>query len=150
MALANVLAAMKIAAEVEAAGIAIRDAKIAAEVEATRMSATESASSHRIVDKSSECKQAERERYEFWMCMIDIHSIWHLQGKTAGESPPPHALPARAAKLLGNVMSFYNAHFPPESQARTTPQTRAQVAQHARRTRSFMIRSMQVFLMIAS
>jgi hypothetical protein len=82
------------------------------------MSAAESASAHRLVEQSSECEQAERKRYEFRMRMIVIHSIWYLQGKTADESPPPQELPARAAELLGNVLRFYNAHFPPESQGK--------------------------------
>jgi hypothetical protein len=48
--------------------------------------------------------------------MIIIHDIWYLQGKTADKSPPPQALPARAAKLLGKVIRFYAAHYPPKSQ----------------------------------
>jgi hypothetical protein len=50
------------------------------------------------------------------MNMIIIHKIWYLQGKTADESPPPQELPARAAELLGNVLRFYAAHYPPVSQ----------------------------------
>ena len=65
MALVNVLAARKIAAEVEAARIAARiaamiarrDARITAEVEAARMSITESASAHCSVEQSPEYKQ---------------------------------------------------------------------------------------------
>jgi hypothetical protein len=80
---AEVVAARKIAVEVEAAriavkieairiaaGIARRHAFLAAEVEAARLSAAESASAHRPVEQSPECKQAERDRYEFVMRMI--------------------------------------------------------------------------------
>ena len=55
-----------------------------------------------------------------------IHNIVYLQGKTADKSPPPQALPARAAKLLGNVITFYNAHYPPVTQGKksyTDPRT---------------------------
>ena len=112
--------AARIAAEVEAAMIAARiaamiarhDVKIVADVEAARISTAESASAHRPVEQSSECKQAERERYKFLMRMILIHNIWYL-GKTADESPPPQALPTRVAKLLGNVLRFYAANYPP-------------------------------------
>ena len=111
---------LRIATEVEAtriaAVIARRDARIAAKVEAAKMSAVESASAHRPVEQSPEYKQAERERYEFLMHMIIIHSIWYLQGKMADESLPPQVLPARAAKLLGKVMCFYAAHYALASQ----------------------------------
>ena len=114
--------------EVEAARIAAviarRDAFIAAKIEATRLSDAESASAHRPVEQSPECKQAERDRYEFVMCMIIIHEIWYLQGKTADKSPPPQALPARAAKLLGKVIRFYAANYPPNLKARRNTQTR--------------------------
>ena len=117
--------AARIAAEVEAAMIAARiaamiarhDVKIVADVEAARISTAESASAHRPVEQSSECKQAERERYEFLMRMILIHNIWYL-GKTADESPPPQALPTRVAELLGNVLRFYAANYPPKSQGK--------------------------------
>ena len=85
-----------------------------------------SASAYRPVEQSPECKQAERDRYEFVMRMIIIHDIWYLQGKTADKSPPPQALPARAAKLLGKVIRFYAAHYPPKSQGEksyTDPRT---------------------------
>jgi len=101
-------------------------AKIAAEVEAARMSAAESASAHRLVEQSSECKQAKTERYQFWMRFIVIHSITYLQGKTANESMPPQALPTRAAAELGDVLHFYAANYPPESQGKkgyTDPRT---------------------------
>jgi len=125
--------ATRIAAEVEAARIAariaamiaIREAKIAADVEAARTSAAESASAHRPVEQSSECKLAERERYEFWMRVILMHNIWYL-GKTADESPPHQALPARVAELLGNVLRFCAVHYPPKSQGKkkyTDPRT---------------------------
>jgi hypothetical protein len=85
----------RIAAEVEAARIAAeiariarRDAFITAQIEAARLSAAESASAHRPVVQSPECKQAERKRYEFMMHMNIIHNIWYLQGKNADESPP--------------------------------------------------------------
>ena len=117
--------ANRIAAEI--ARIARHDAFISAQIEAARLSAAESTSAHRPVEhQSPECKQAERERYEFWMCMIDIHSIWYLQGKTAGESPPPQALPAKVAELLGDALRFYVAHYPPKSQGKkkyTDPRT---------------------------
>ena len=78
----------RIAVDVEAARIATeiariarRDAFLAAKVEAARLSAAESASAHRPVEQSPECKQAERDRYEFVMRMIMIHDIWYLQGK---------------------------------------------------------------------
>jgi hypothetical protein len=80
------------------------------------MSTAVSASAHRPVEQSPEYKQAERERYAFLLCMIIIHNIWYLQGKTADKSPPPQALPARAAKLLGKVMRFYAVHYAPASQ----------------------------------
>jgi hypothetical protein len=112
--------AARIAVDVEAARIAAviarRNVKIAAYIEAAKISATESASAHRLVDQSSECKQAERERYELLIHIFVIHNIVYLQGKTADKSPPPQALPTRATKLLGNVMTFYNAHYAPESQ----------------------------------
>jgi hypothetical protein len=57
--------------------------------------------------------------------MIIIHNIWYL-GKTADESLPPQALPARAAKLLGKVMLFYAANYPPKDQGKkkyTDPRT---------------------------
>jgi hypothetical protein len=117
----------RIAAEVEAARIAAviarRDAFFAAKVEAARLSAAESASAHRPVEQSQECKQAERDRYEFVMRMIIIHTIWYL-GKMADDSPPPQALPARAAKLLGKVIRFYAANYPPNLKARRNTQTR--------------------------
>jgi len=84
-----VLAARKIATEAEATRIAVEveAARIAAEVEATRIAAmiarrdariaayaVKSASAHRPVEQSSEYKQAERERHEFWMRMIFIDS----------------------------------------------------------------------------
>ena len=146
----NVLAARKIAAEVEATRIAAEveaariaaeveatriaaeveatriDARVATEVDAARMSAVESASPHRPVKQSPEYKQAEREKYEFWIIMISIHSIWYLQGKPANESPPPQALPARAAERLGNVIRLYATNYPPESQDKkgyTDPRT---------------------------
>jgi len=50
------------------------------------------------------------------MRKIIIHNIWYLQGKTADKSPPPKALPTRAAKLLGKVIRFYAAHYAPASQ----------------------------------
>ena len=53
--------AARIAAEI--ARIARRDAFIAAKIEATRLSDGESASAHRPVEQSQECKQAERDRY---------------------------------------------------------------------------------------
>ena len=113
----------RIAAEVEAARIAAeiariarRDAFITAQIEAARLSAAESASAHRPVEQSLECKQAERDRYEFVMRMIFIHDIWYLKGKTADKSPPHQALPARAATLLGKVIRFYAAHYAPASQ----------------------------------
>jgi hypothetical protein len=113
--------ATRIAAEVEAtriaAMIARHDVKIVADVEAARISTVESASAHRPVEQSSECKQAERERYEFLMRMILIHNIWYL-GKTADESLPPQALPTRVAELLGNVLRFYAANYPPKSQGK--------------------------------
>jgi hypothetical protein len=113
--------ATRIAAEVEAtriaAMIARHDVKIVADVEAARISTAESASAHRPVEQSSECKQAERERYEFLMRMILIHNIWYL-GKTADESLPPQALPTRVAELLGNVLRFYAANYPPKSQGK--------------------------------
>jgi hypothetical protein len=123
----------RIAAEVEAARIAAEIARIArhdafitAQIEAARLSAAESASAHRPVEQSPECKQAERERYEFMMHMNIIHNIWYLQGKNADESPPPQELPARAAELLGNVLRFYAGHYVPESQGEkgyTDPRT---------------------------
>jgi hypothetical protein len=120
----------RIAAEVEAARIAAviarRDAFLAEKVEAARLSAAESTSAHRPVVQSQECKQAERERYEFMMHMNIIHNIWYLQGKNADESPPPQELPARAAELLGNVLRFYAGHYIPESQGEkgyTDPRT---------------------------
>jgi hypothetical protein len=123
----------RIAAEVEAARIAAEIARIArhdafitAQIEAARLSAAESASAHRPVEQSPECKQAERERYEFMMHMNIIHNIWYLQGKNADESPPPQELPARAAELLGNVLRFYAGHYIPESQGEkgyTDPRT---------------------------
>jgi hypothetical protein len=116
--------------EVEAARIAAviarRDAFIAAKIEATRLSDAESASAHRPVEQSPECKQAERDRYEFMMRMNIIHNIWYLQGKNADESPPPQELPARAAELLDNVLRFYAGHYVPESQGKksyTDPRT---------------------------
>ena len=119
----------RIAAEVEAARIAAviarRDAFLAAKVEAARLSAAESASAHRPVEQSQECKQVERDMYEFVMRMIIIHTIWYL-GKMADDSPPPQALPARAAKLLGKVILFYAANYPPKSQGKkkyTDPHT---------------------------
>jgi hypothetical protein len=82
---AEVEAARKNAVEVEAARIAAVIARCnafpAVEVEAARLSAAESASAHRPVEQSPECKQAERDRYEFVMRMIMIHDIWYLQGK---------------------------------------------------------------------
>ena len=105
------------------------------------MSAAESASAHRPVEQSPECEQAERSRYEFVMRMIINHDIWYLQEKMAVKSPPPQTLPARAFML--RIMHRC-------LKARRASQTRTQVAQHARRTRSFMMRSMQVFLTIAS
>jgi len=105
--------AARISAEI--ARIARRDAFIAAKIEATRLSDAESASAHRSVEQSPECKQAERDRYKFMMRMIIIHDIWYLHGKNADESPPPQELPARAAELLGNVLRFYAAHYPPVS-----------------------------------
>ena len=96
--------------------IARRNAFIAAKIEATRLSDAESASAHRPVEQSPECKQAERERYEFMIYMNIIHNIWYLQGKNANESPPPQEVPARAAELLGNVLRFYAAHYAPVSQ----------------------------------
>jgi hypothetical protein len=95
----------RIAVDVEAAmiaaAIARRDALLAAKVEAARLSAAESASAHRPVEQSKECKQAEKDRYEFVLRMIILHDIWYLQEKTADKSPPHQALPARAAMLLG-------------------------------------------------
>jgi hypothetical protein len=119
---------------------------IAAEAEAAGRSAAESASAHR----PPECKQAERERYEFWMREILKYSITYLQGKMADESPPPQALPAQVAELLGNVMRFYGGIIHLQLRALRATPIHAQVAQHARRTRSFMMRCMQVFLTIAS
>ena len=92
----NVLAARKIAAEVEATRIAaeVEAARIAAEVEATRIAAmiarcdariaadaVKSTSAHRPVEQSPEYKQAERERHEYWMRMIFIHNIWGEDGR---------------------------------------------------------------------
>jgi len=139
----SLVTAMRIAAESEAARIAAKvhgeatriapeveatriDARVAAEVDAAIMSAVESASAHRPVKQSPEYKQAERERYKFWIIMISIHSIWYLQGKAANESPPPQALPARAAERLGNVIRLYATNYPPESQGKkgyTDPRT---------------------------
>ena len=128
--IATEVKAARIAAKIEAARIAAmiarRDTFISAEVEAARLSAAESASAHRPVEQSPECKQAERDRYEFVMRMIINHDIWYLQGKTADKSPPPQALPARAAKLLGKVIRFYAAHYAPASQGEksfTDPRT---------------------------
>jgi hypothetical protein len=122
--------AARIAAEVEATRIASVIARhntfLAAEVEAARLSAAEVEAAHRPVEQSPECKQAERDRYEFVMQMINIHDIWYLKGKTADKSPTPQALPARAAKRLKKVMRFYNAHYAPESQGEnsyTDPRT---------------------------
>ena len=114
--IAAVVEAARIATEVKAARIARRDAFIAAEMESARLSAAESASAHRPVEQSPECEQAERNMYEFVMRMIINHDIWYLQEKVADESPPPQELPARAAELLGNVLRFYAAHYPPVSQ----------------------------------
>jgi hypothetical protein len=106
--------AARISAEI--ARIARHDAFISAQIEAARLSAAESTSAHRPVEQSPECKQAERERYEFVMRMIIKHDIWYLKGKTADKSPPPQDLPARAANLLGKVKRFYAAHYAPASQ----------------------------------
>jgi hypothetical protein len=114
--IATEVEAARIAAVVKAARIARRDAFIAAEMEAARLSAAESASAHRPVEQSPECEQAERNMYKFVMRMIINHDIWYLQEKMADESPPPQELPARAAELLGNVLRFYAAHYPPVSQ----------------------------------
>jgi hypothetical protein len=128
--IATEVEAARIAAKIEAARIAAmiarRDTFISAEVEAARLSAAESASAHRPVEQSLECKQAERDRYEFVMRMIFIHDIWYLKGKTADKSPPHQALPARAATLLGKVIRFYAAHYGPASQGEksfTDPRT---------------------------
>ena len=122
--------AARISAEI--ARIARRDAFISAEFEAARFSAAESTSAHRPVEQSPECKQAERERYEFMMRMNIIHNIWYLQGKNADESPPPQELPARAAELLGNVLRFYAGHYIYQNlKARRATQIQGQVAQHA-------------------
>jgi hypothetical protein len=127
--IASEIEAARIAAEVEAARIAKEveatriaamiarcDAFIVAKIEATRLSDAESTSAHRPVEQSPECKQVERERYEFMIYMNIIHNIWYLQGKNANESPPPQEVPARAAELLGNVLRFYAAHYAPVSQ----------------------------------
>ena len=89
-----------IAVDVEAARIAAaiariarRDAVISVQIEAARLSAAESTSAHRPVEQSPECKQAEREWYEFWVCVIMNQSITYLKGKRFNESPPPQALP---------------------------------------------------------
>ena len=59
----------RIAAEVEAARIAAviarLDAFLAAKVEAARLSTAEFASAYRPVEQSQECKQVERDRYEW-------------------------------------------------------------------------------------
>ena len=44
----------------------------------------------------------------------------------ANESPPPQALPARVAELLGDVLRIYAANYPPETQGKkgyTDPRT---------------------------
>jgi len=80
----------RIAVEVEAARIsdeiariARRDAVISVQIEAARLSAAESTSAHRPVEQSPECKQAERERYEFVMRMI----INMTSGTSRGRRP---------------------------------------------------------------
>jgi len=80
----------RIAVEVEAARIsaeiariARRDAVISVQIEAARLSAAESTSAHRPVEQSPECKQAERERYEFVMRMI----INMTSGTSRGRQP---------------------------------------------------------------
>jgi hypothetical protein len=59
----------RIAAEIEAARIAAviarLDAFLAAKVEAARLSTAEFASAYRPVEQSQECKQVERDRYEW-------------------------------------------------------------------------------------
>ena len=116
--------AVRIAEEAKAAKIAAMIARcntrtaamIAAEAEATRRSTAESASVHRPVKQSPECKRAERERYEFWTHKIEKYSIPYLQGKMADESPPPQALPSHVAELLGRKTRFYAGHYPPTAQ----------------------------------
>jgi len=114
--IAAVVEAARIAAVVEPTRIARRDAFIAAEMEAARLSAAESASAHRPVEQSPECKQAKRNRCEFVMRMIINHDIWYLQEKMADKSPSLQTLPTRAAMLLGKVIRFYAAHYAPASQ----------------------------------
>jgi hypothetical protein len=110
--------ATRIAAEADATRIAAEaDAtRIPVEAEAARRPAAPSASAHRPVQQSLECKQVERKRYEFWMNVFVKYCIIYLQGKTANKSPPPQALPAHIAKLLGNVMRFYCENYPPNTQ----------------------------------
>jgi hypothetical protein len=71
--------------------------RIAVEAESARRSTEESAPARRPVEESPECKQAERERYEFWVRVFMEYSITYLQGKMANESPPLQALPAQVA-----------------------------------------------------
>ena len=121
--IAAVTEAARIAAEAEAARIAAvaeaeaariateADAtRIATEAEAARRPAAPSASAYSPVQQSPECKQAERKRYEFWMNVFMKYCIIYLQGKTDDKSPPPQALPAHIAELLGNMMCFYCGH----------------------------------------
>ncbi len=104
--------AARIAVEAEAARIAAEadSARIAVEAEAARRPAAPSASAYSPVQQSPECKQAERKRYKFWMNVFMKYCIIYLQGKTDDKSPPPQALPAHIAELLGNMMCFYCGH----------------------------------------
>jgi hypothetical protein len=141
--IAALVESARIAAEVEAARIAaeVEAARIAAKVEQARITARiaavlsrrhESASTRRPVEQSYKCKEAERQRFEFWLRMFVKYSFTYLQGNTADgpptadESPPPQVLPAKVAELLGDALRFYAAHYPPKSQGKkkyTDPRT---------------------------
>jgi hypothetical protein len=131
--------------EAEAARIAME-----AEAKAARRLATDSTSAHHPVVQSPECKQAEIKRYKFWLREIVDHSITYLQVKIAYKSPSPQALHSQFAEQLGNVSHFYAGTIHQIVKATRTTQICAQVAKHSRQTRSFLMQSMQVFLMIAS
>jgi hypothetical protein len=126
--------AARIAAEVEAARIAakVEEARITARIAAVLSRRHESASTRRPVEQSYKCKEAERQRFEFWLRMFVKYSFTYLQGNTADgpptadESPPPQVLPAKVAELLGDALRFYAAHYPPKSQGKkkyTDPRT---------------------------
>jgi hypothetical protein len=126
--------ATRIAAEVEAARIAakVEEARITARIAAVLSRRHESASTRRPVEQSYKCKEAERQRFEFWLRMFVKYSFTYLQGNTADgpptadESPPPQVLPAKVAELLGDALRFYAAHYPPKSQGKkkyTDPRT---------------------------